>query len=118
MIVEQIEEQIGNVLNKAKDLKIKISEMPEQACGLAKKSELTARRSLHKVFNDGLTLLGKGLINGRKAKEAFVAETNRKAKRFQDNAEAEVIEEGPVSTVKKVLKKKTARKTTSTARLH
>lgn len=94
-----VEKQLGKVFTRLRDVQVKAAAYQKQAKSLAKLGELSARKSLHKVFDNGLTLLGKGLINGRKATESFVAETHRKAKRMENAEQTEELSNSPVSEV-------------------
>ncbi|MBC7420984.1 MAG: hypothetical protein H7328_09675 [Bdellovibrio sp.] len=96
---EKIEEQIGAVLNRVRYLQKKIITFQAEAKTAANQIEVSARESLHKVFDEGLTLLGKGIVTGRKATESFVAETHRKAKKLKREAHAVEVAEDIVTEV-------------------
>ncbi len=96
---EKIEEKIQNIVSRVRDLQMKVSKIQAQATQTAKQAEVSARESLHKAFDGGLSLLGKGIVNGRKATESFVAETHRKAKKLERETQAEEAVEAPVSEV-------------------
>jgi hypothetical protein len=86
-----IEQQLDKVVSRFRGLQAKVAVYQKQAMALAQEGEVTARTSLHKVFDNGLSILGKGLSNGRKATESFVAETHRKAKKLQSESNKEEI---------------------------
>ena len=111
MKTEQIEAQVDQVFKKIKDVQKKVMSLQKQAKALLRKNEVKARGSLEKVFDDGLTLLGQGMIVGRKATESFVAETHRKAKKLElpEASQVKVSEVIPadVKPIKKNAKIKT-----------
>ena len=83
MVMERVEEKLGTALRQIRQMQLKLTAIQKQAEALLQESELSARDSINKLMDNGLTLIGKGLTNGRKVKESFVAETHRKAKKFE-----------------------------------
>lgn len=79
MTLQKLEVQIKDLINQAKQFQIKAIQFQRQGALVVRQGEVTARETANKFFDDGLTLLGKSIIEGRKIKEAFAAETHRKA---------------------------------------
>ncbi len=78
MTLEQIEVQIVDLMTQAKKLQSKAMQYQRQGALVARQGEVAIRESVNKFFDEGLTLLGKSIMEARKIKESFVAETHRK----------------------------------------
>ena len=78
MTLEQVEVQIAEFLNQAKKMQIKAQQLQRQGSIVVLQSEVIVREKFNEFFEEGLTLLGKGIIKGRKIKEMLVAEAHRK----------------------------------------
>lgn len=79
MILEKVEAQIADILDQAKKMQVKAQQLQRQGTMAALQSEVVVREKFNEFFEQGLTLLGKGIVKGRKIKEALAAEAHRKA---------------------------------------
>lgn len=79
MTLEQVEVQIADLLTKAKKMQIRAQQLQRQGLMVARQGEVVVREKLTNYLENGLNLLGKSIIMGRKLKENLKAETHRKA---------------------------------------
>ncbi len=79
MTLEQVEGQIADFLTKARKVQMKAQHFQRQGAMAAMQSEVAIREKFNEYFEDGLTILGKGIVKRRKIKELLVAEAHRKA---------------------------------------
>lgn len=78
MTLEQVEVKIADLLTKAKKMQIRAKQFQRQGIMVARQSEVVVREKLNDYFEDGLNLLRKSIVRGRKMKESLAAETHRK----------------------------------------
>jgi hypothetical protein len=83
MVLEKVEQQMNQILNVAKQVQNQVQQIRSEGFLVTRQGEIKAREFLHQVFDSGLTLLGQGIVLGRKATESFVAETHRKANKLK-----------------------------------
>ena len=79
-----IEDRVQQFLTTAGQIQRKAMKLGKENFLKVLENEITFRHTLSEYFDDGLTLLGKGLVLGRKATELFSAGTHRRAKRLEN----------------------------------
>ena len=84
MTTKQLENRIEKFFSVANELQNRALTMGKQGFHQALQREIAARKLATNIFAEGLSLLGKGLVLGRKAKESFSASTNKKSSRLQN----------------------------------
>jgi hypothetical protein len=99
-MLEKLEQQVNQYLATARQLQEQLQTFRKQSLTFTQQNEIKAREMLHQAFDNGLTLLGKGIIIGRKATESFVAETHRKANKLEKliSKETEQVDESVASS--------------------
>jgi len=100
MIIEKVEKQINQILSAAKQVQNQVQQIRSEGFLVTKQGEIKAREFLHQVFDSGLSLLGQGIVLGRKATESFVAETHRKANKLK-KGEGDLTSDEEESSVSK-----------------
>ncbi len=112
MTLEQVEVQIADMLTKAKKMQIKAKQLQRQGLMVARQGEVVVREKLNDYLEQGLSLLGKSIIKGRKLKESLAAETHRKIASLkkdenisESNGSNEVAARRPQGTKAELLKK-------------
>lgn len=88
MTLEQMEVQIADFLTKAKKMQIRAQQLQRQGIMVARQSEVVVREKLNNYLEDGLNLLGKSIVKGRKLKESLAAETHRKMASLKKEAKS------------------------------
>lgn len=77
MIIEKLEQGVASA-----------KKYQTEATILLMQKEQTLRSSINGVIDESLTLLGKGVVWGRKFHEAFTAQTHRRAEKLKKTEEA------------------------------
>ena len=83
MTTKELEKRIEKFFSVASDFQNRALTVSKKRFHQALEGEIAARKLVTNLFDDGLTLLGKGIVLGRKAKESFSASTNKKSSRLQ-----------------------------------
>lgn len=79
MKTKKLENRLGQFAGEANQLRAKALSFQKKTFVLTLQNEIRLREELHKFFNGALLLIGQGFMNARKANEAFIATTKRKA---------------------------------------
>ncbi len=89
MTSKELEKRVEKFFLVATDFRIRALSISKQRFHQVLESEIAARKLINRIFDQGLTILGKGIVQGRKAKESFNASTNKKSSRLQRLVEPE-----------------------------
>lgn len=93
MTTKELEKRIEKFFSVANNFQNRALSMSKKRFHQALEGEIAARKLATNLFDKGLTLLGKGIMLGRKAKETFSASTNKKSSRLQKLVQPESASE-------------------------
>lgn len=83
MTTKELEKRIEKFFSVVNDFQSRALTVSKKRFHQALEGEIAARKLATNLFDEGLTLLGRGIVLGRKAKESFSASTNKKSSRLQ-----------------------------------
>lgn len=113
----QFEKRIQSFFERVGKVQKQLPTLRRVGLARALKGEIVVREVLSDVFDDGLSLLGKGIVLGRKQTERFIAKTHKKTNellKLSQQLKDKAIKTQPVKPKHSSIRKHSARK----SRLH